>query len=227
MQPYLFPYIGYYQLVDAADIFVLLDDASFIKRGFMNRNWVVDRSGAPVPFRIPVKAASQNRRINELVYGAPGPKPLRTLQHCYAGELSYQEPYSLVEKTISKAEGQSVAKINSLSITLVANHLGFSTSFIFASEVDPDPTNRGQERILDLCRRVGASRYINPSGGRSLYDAHLFARDNIQLSFLNTEVKPLTNKEGKQWHPSFLHCLFTQPITKVRDCLDEIRIRRV
>lgn len=211
MQPYLFPYIGYYQLVSAADIFVFLDDVNFIKRGFINRNWVMDRSGRPVPFRIPVRGASQNRRISELTYDAPGPKPLQTLRHCYVSSAGFEEFYPLFDEVISQAEGRSVAEVSALSITLVAERLKLGTRFLTASEIDPRRARGGQERILDICCHLDASRYINLPGGRSLYDADVFHGEDIQLSFLDTEVESLTDEKGDKWHPSFLHYLLTEP----------------
>lgn len=224
MQPYLFPYIGYYQLAATADIFVFLDDVNFIKRGFINRNWVMDRAGNPVPFRIPVQGASQRRQINELIYAAPGPKPLKTLQHCYAGEAGFEEFYPVFDEVISQAEGRSVAEISALSITLVAERLDLRTRFLAASEVDPRRTHGGQERILDICRHLEASRYINLPGGRKIYDADVFLREGIQLSFLETGVEPLTDKQGDKWHPSYLHYLLTEPDTLGRESLGKIRI---
>lgn len=224
MQPYLFPYIGYYQLVAAADIFVFLDDVNFIKRGYINRNWVMDRSGRPVPFRIPVRGASQNRRINELIYDAPGPKPLKTSRQCYAGSAGFEEFYPLFDKVISQAEGRSVAEISALSIKLVADHLDLGPKFLTASELDPCHTHSGQERILDICRHLGASRYLNLPGGRELYDAEPFIREGIQLSFLETTVKPLTDQNGDTWHPSFLHHLMTEPADQTQEMLRKTRI---
>lgn len=224
MQPYLFPYIGYYQLAAAADIFVFLDDVNFIKRGFINRNWVMDRAGRPVPFRIPVQGASQNRRINELIYGAPGPKPLKTLQQCYDGAAGFEEFYPLCDEVISQAEGQSVAEISALSIKLVAERLRLRTHFVSASDIDPHPSQGGQERILELCQRLGASRYLNLPGGRKLYDADIFRKNGIQLSFLDTDVEPLTDKKGNQWHPSFLHYLLSEPDERVQGNLGKARI---
>lgn len=224
MQPYLFPYIGYYQLVAAADIFVFLDDVNFIQRGFINRNWLMDRGGRPAPFRIPVRAASQNRRINELIYDAPGPKPLKTLRQCYAGSPGFEAFYPLFDKVISQAKGHSVAKISALSIKLVAEGLKLRTRFLTASEVDPRQTHGGQERILDICRHLGASRYINLPGGRKLYDPDVFLSEGIQLWFLDTEVEPLTDDKGEKWHPSFLHYLLTEPDERTRETLGKIRI---
>ena len=224
MQPYLFPYIGYYQLVAAADIFVFLDDVNFIKRGFINRNWVMDRSGRPVPIRIPVRRASQNRRINELIYDPPGPKPLKTVRQCYSRSARFEEFYPLFDEVISQAEGHSVAEISALSITLVAKSLKLRTRFLTASEIDPQRTHGGQERILDICRHLGASRYINLPGGRNLYDADVFLGEGIQLSFLDTEVEPLTDEKGDKWHPSFLHYLLTEPGSRTRETLGKFRI---
>lgn len=224
MQPYLFPYIGYYQLVAAADIFVFLDDVNFIKRGFINRNWVMDRARRPMPFRIPVRGASQNRRINELIYDPPGPKPLKTVRQCYAGSTGFEEFYPLFDEVISQAEDHSVAEISALSITLVAKSLKLRTRFLTASEVDPRRTHSGHERILDICRHLGASRYINLPGGRNLYDADVFLGEGIQLSFLDTEVEPLTDEKGDKWHPSFLHYLLTEPDGRIRETLGKFRI---
>jgi hypothetical protein len=209
MQPYLFPYIGYYQLVAAADIFVFLDDVRFIKRGYLNRNRLCDANGQPVPFTLAVDRASQNRDINEHRYLPHDGRLLKTLDHLYRRQPGYSRFIPIVTELLTSIGDRSVATANADSVINLAGAVGIVPRFRFSSEIDPKPTRRGQDRILGLCATLGASRYLNLPGGRALYDAATFAEHGLDLCFLDTTAAGVASAEGTTWQPSFLHPLFT------------------
>lgn len=185
MQPYLFPYLGYYQLARAADEFVFLDDVAFIKRGYLTRNSVL-RDGAPHRFTAPVRDMSSLRSIaaHDYLPDWSGLRDLLALAYRKAPQWAAMQP--LLDAVIGDAD-ENVARKNARSIRLVFDYLGTrAPRWSVASEVDPQPTLRGQERILALCRAKAAATYVNAPGGRELYTPADFAAQGIALRFLKT-----------------------------------------
>lgn len=201
MQPYFLPYIGYWQLLASVDKFLVLDDVAFIQRGWINRNRILV-NGAAHLFTMPVRQASQNRHINELELAVDEIwlKRFRcTLQQSYRRAPYFEETWGLVDTVLAECRGLLLPFLLN-SIHIVAEHLKIETLVALASDLDPKPRNRGQERILDLCRREKATEYVNLPGGRELYDRERFRHDGIRLGFIDLEEVPYSQSSG-QWTP--------------------------
>jgi len=185
MQPYLFPYLGYYQLAHAADVFVFLDDVGFIKQGFVNRNSVL-LDGAAHRFTAPVRDQSSFRTIAQHGY-LPRWDSLRgLLAAAYRKAPQWRALQPLLEAVLADPD-DNVARKNARSIRLVFEHLGLpGPRWALASELDPGSALRAQDRVLALCRATGASTYVNSPGGRELYDSADFAARGVALRFLKT-----------------------------------------
>lgn len=225
MQPYLFPYLGYYQLAAKADVFVFLDDVNFRKGSFINRNYVIDPSGTAIRFTLPVRQQSPNRAINDHVYADPGKKPIKTFRQCYGDDAANSEYGAIFERVVTESPGTNVAELNAKSIRWITEALGVDTEFLVSSKIDPNPTQKGESRVLSLCTRLGASRYINLPGGRSLYDAAMFSAQGIDLRFLRQPMaETYCTSEHTRTHPSFLHHLMTEPRDRTQEMLGKTRI---
>lgn len=187
MQPYFLPYIGYMQLMGAVDAFVLYDDVSFINRGWINRNRLLI-NGQEYLFTIPLKDASQNKRINE-VHLTDDPKwrgkLLKTIEQGYRKAPQYAGVMPLTEKIINFAT-DSIADLVHYSLVELNSYLGLTTRLVPSSSVYNNVELKAQERILDICQQEGATRYINPIGGTDLYDKPSFAQAGIELNFIKT-----------------------------------------
>lgn len=181
MQPYLFPYLGYFQLAGSVDHFVFLDDVAYIKKGFINRNRIL-LSGQPFTFSIAVEQVSQNRRIDEHRFTGAFDTFLQQLRHAYHRAPFFREVFALVE-AICRAPELNVAGKNAASIRAVFDYLKLPFSSQFASSL-PRTATRGEQRILDLCRLFGADTYHNAAGGQMLYDDRHFAEQGVRLRFL-------------------------------------------
>lgn len=187
MQPYLFPYIGYFQLIAAADTFVVYDDVAFIMRGWINRNRIL-LNGTDHLFTIPLQGASQNKLIREIALCDTPPwreKFLATLQMAYHAAPEFARCYPLIESIVRAAEHDLSAYITH-SLTAIAGHLGIGTRIVPSSAVYGAGEFKGQERILAICAAEKADRYVNPIGGTALYDPAAFAARGIELRFLRT-----------------------------------------
>ncbi|MEM8953389.1 MAG: WbqC family protein [Verrucomicrobiota bacterium] len=185
MQPYAFPYLGYFQLIHAVDRFVLLDDVNFIVRGWINRNQFLSPDGAAT-FTIPVQDVSQNRLINEIeIANDPPwqPKLLKRLTQTYRAAPHFESISPLLENLIGSAHG-NLARFIKTSLTQLNEYLGIKTPLVSSSAIPIDPGLRAQDRILALCKHEHASTYINAEGGRDLYEDDAFHQKGIQLTFL-------------------------------------------
>ncbi len=185
MQPYFLPYVGYMQLMKAVDTFVLYDDVAFINRGWINRNRLLI-NGQEYLFTVPLKDASQNKRINE-VHLADDPKwrskLLKTIEQGYRKAPHYGTVMPLTEKIVNFAT-DSIANLVHMSLAELNQYLGLTTRLIPSSSIYNNVELKAQERILDICRQTNATRYINPIGGTELYDKATFAEAGIELNFI-------------------------------------------
>jgi len=187
MQPYLFPYIGYFQLVEAVDYFVILDEVNFIKRGWINRNRILI-SNKEHTFTLPLQKASQNKLIKELELFKPDSskeKLLTTIRHAYSKAPEFEGVFPVLEEIILSQEKNLSPYIGN-SIRKIINLLDIKTKIIFCHDINHDKKLKGQDRIIDICLALNASEYINPYGGSSIYDRETFQRNNIKLHFLKS-----------------------------------------
>ena len=197
MQPYIFPYIGYFQLIKAVDKFVLYDDVNFINRGWINRNRILV-NGKDSMFTIPLKDASQNKLINEIDVNWDNnwkSKFLKTIEQSYKKAPFYLETLSIIEKTIDTEEGK-FSEIIEQNLRLICKYLELETEIISSSSIYQNTDKKAQVRILDICLQEKANHYINPIGGLELYDKDVFAKENITMNFIKSksvEYKQLKN----------------------------------
>ena len=188
MQPYIFPYIGYFQLINAVDKFVLFDDVNFIKRGWINRNNLL-LNGKSHLFSIPLKEASQNKLINEIEL-SPEVKWknnfLKTVEQYYKNAPQFEVIYTMVTEIINYEEVKlNLYLLNSLN--KLANYLSLQTDIVASSSIYNNKHIKGAERIVNVCSQENASTYINPIGGMDIYSKDFFAERNIRLQFLKSK----------------------------------------
>lgn len=189
MQPYFFPYIGYFQLMHAVDTFVIFDDVQFIKKGWIHRNQIV-MDGEPHPFTLSIQKMSQNKLICEherALAEETVVRQIKQLHHAYQKAPYFNEAMPVLERALSNPE-RNVAIYLAQSLQEVARYLHIDTTFLYTSDLNGDPTLRGQERILDYCRQLGATHYINAINGKALYDEESFQKSGVALSFLQSDL---------------------------------------
>lgn len=194
MQPYIFPYIGYFQLVNAVDHFVFYDDVTFIKQGWINRNNIL-LNGKPHLFTIPLQNASSYQLIHDTKISAVSnwsSKFLKTIEQAYKKAPQYQEVFSLVEKTLNH-EYESIGDLAKMSIKNVSDYLGIKTVFTDTSKIFQNNELSAQNRVLDICQKLKTENYINPIGGQELYSKEVFKENAIDLFFIKS--KPIAYKQ--------------------------------
>jgi len=202
MQPYFFPYLGYWQLINAVDKFVIYDDVNFIKGGWINRNRILGR-GEPLRINLQLHQASSNKLINQvelLGNRAYIAKQLKTLQACYRKAPCYQEVYPVLEGILTQPEANLARYLLGL-IRQVCEYLGIGTELLVSSSLAKNNALRGQAKVLEICRILGADWYINAIGGKVLYARQDFATRGIKLSFLSSKASS---------YPQFNHAFVPQ-----------------
>jgi hypothetical protein len=194
MQPYLFPYIGYFQLVHAVDTFVIYDDVQYITRGWIHRNRFL-QNGKENLFTFSLQNDSSRKNINERYFTTDFENErddfLKMLQFAYGQAPHYDETRALAERVFEKMDPQNIEENIALkigrSIEEIARFLGLETTFLVSSELDKDNSASGQELILDINRVLGSDCYINPVNGQKLYSHEKFEREGFDLYFIKPE----------------------------------------
>ena len=186
MQPYLFPYIGYWQLLSAVDIFVIYDDVNFIKQGYINRNSILIGHKTQ-KITLEVIGASSNRVINEVQVGNNTKKLLKGIDQAYKKAPEYEKVFPLIQNILENPE-KNLAKFLGNSIQKISSYLGINTKIIYSSDIEKDCSLKAQDKILDICQRLGASHYINAIGGQEFYSKEAFESEGIELNFIQTRL---------------------------------------
>lgn len=209
MQPYFMPYLGYWQHIAVTDTFVLYDDVNYIKKGWINRNRIII-NGKEYLFTIPLSGASQNKKINELYIAENDWKEQfwKKLYFAYHKSLRWNELSDLLKAVVCFEDNHLVSYIKH-SIEEVASYLGIETKLLVSSELKKDDTLKGQDKILDICRILDATTYINPKGGFDLYDEKFFSDNGVNLQFIFPEL-PKYNQSTTGYLPglSIIDLLF-------------------
>lgn len=195
MQPYLFSYIGYWQLINAVDTFVIFDDVNFIKKGYINRNSILV-GGKLQQITLELIGASQNKLINEIKVGNNSQKLLKTIEMSYKKAPYFDNVFSIIEDILNQEES-NLAKFIGYSLQKISNYLEIDTKFIYSSSIEKDNSLKAQNKILDICKKLDATDYINAIGGKELYDKDKFEKQNIKLNFLEPEIQKYMQLESE------------------------------
>lgn len=190
-QPYFLPYLGYWQLIHAADRFLIADDIDYIKGGWINRNRILI-DGNPHYFRVEKAGHAESRLIRDkqVSMNPFGLKEkLKTLEMAYRRAPCFAEGYALAERILTWPE-RNLSLFLEHSIREVCAYLGITTPLGRTSDLPGNNLLRREERIYDFCRRLGADTYINLPGGQKLYDYREFARHGIRLRFILPNLTP-------------------------------------
>ena len=207
MQPYFFPYIGYFQLIDAVDVYVNLDHVSFMKRSYMTRNSIKNN----IPINIPVSGGSQNKTCNEVKVMADN-KWWDTFEKTLAGAYKKEPQCPVVldevllpwKNNICTLDRPiSISEFNFSAIYFICKYLDINTRFYSSEGLT---TRKKNEGLQDITKYFNGTTYINAIGGQALYNKEDFASQGIDLYFLKME-----DVEFKNPYSSILDLLFTYP----------------
>jgi len=188
MQPYFFPYIGYFQLMASVDRFVLFDNVQYIRQGWINRNRIL-LNGKPSVITLPLKKDSRFKHINsrQISDTFSHTKLLNQLREAYRHAPYQEEVLPLVEKILNrKSENLFDYLLHSLNV--LRDALTLNCEILISSDIPINHDLRAQDKILAICKELDAHTYINLPGGRALYDVEAFEQHGVSLCFLQPET---------------------------------------
>ncbi|KVU36011.1 hypothetical protein WK68_18655 [Burkholderia ubonensis] len=191
MQPYFFPYLGYFDLAASSDLFVFYDDAAFSKNSWYNRNRVLAPNKEWEYVRVSVQGASLGTSVKEIKLSNKAGDLARTnsLLQVYRRAPYYKEVVALVNETFESSDDY-LANVAVGSVKRSAAYLALECRFSRSSDLEYARDQDAVQKVISVCKAVGATRYVNLPGGRELYDVDVFSRQGLELSF--TPVLDLT-----------------------------------
>lgn len=203
MQPYFFPYLGYFQLMNAVDEFVLYDNIEFTKKGWINRNRILV-NGKDDYITLPLKKDSDFLHVKDRVLAESWPQDRKKMLNKISGSYRKAPQFDIVFPLIEKVclfEGSNLFDFIYHSIDAVKKYLDIPCSLVISSMIPIDHSLRSENKVIAICKDRKASTYINPIGGLELYNAEHFREDGIELRFI--KMNPLTYSQfGKEFVPA-------------------------
>jgi len=193
MQPYIFPYIGYFQLVNAVKEFVFYDDVNYIKNGWINRNNILV-NGKSNRFTIPIDNPSsfveiKNTYIKKDLYNNWVIKFFKSIHQNYSKAPNYDQIYPILELVFLSSKIESISDLSTLSIIETSKYLNLETNFHFSSITFPETKSLNRaDRLVSIVSKLESTEYINSIGGIELYDKYFFKKHNINLRFIDSEI---------------------------------------
>ena len=192
MQPYFFPYIGYWQLIYATDTFVLFDDVQYIRHGWINRNRIINPAGGWQYIQVPLAKHGHTELIRNIAARAGDDwraKVLGQLDHYRRRASHYSETVELISTALADLDDPRICRINFSILSAICRALGVDRKILISSECGFDysgVTDAG-EWALRIAEQLSAVAYINPISGAELFDAAKFTASGIQLHFLRSD----------------------------------------
>lgn len=231
MQPYFLPYLGYFQLINHSDQFILYGNVTFRKKSFITRNVIMDVNGRQEDITVFVKNASSYSMINDigLVESDWKRKLAKKIQNTYRRAEFFDEVYPSI-KAIVELQTQSLFDYNAASIQEVCNLLGIGSKLVTKHEhlddieMSLDSTLAlpvSSQRIINICKAVQASVYINPEGGVHLYDKTLFAAEGISLKFFKASLDKVSHRRASNPYVSIIDVLMHHGVDGTKKMLSD------
>ncbi|MCQ6963439.1 WbqC family protein [Methanolobus chelungpuianus] len=205
MQPYFLPYIGYWQLLNAVDKYIICDNMQFTKKGWMRHNYIL-QDGKPAMFTVPLKKDSRDldicdRYIADQYFEKDAAKILRRIESAYRKAPHFKEVMPVLEQCFLCKEENLFSFIFN-SVKVISIYLGITTEILVLSHIEMDHSLKKQDRVIETCKKANADIYINAIGGLELYDKEIFAENGIELKFIKSD-----NIEYEQFQNEFVPSL--------------------
>jgi hypothetical protein len=188
MQPYFMPYIGYFQLINSVDEFIIYDNIQYTKKGWINRNRILV-NGKDQLITLPIKKDSDyldvvDRNLAD-IWSVEKNKMVNIIKSAYNKSPYFKESFDLISKCLNNPE-ENLFRFIYDSILLINEYLEIKTSIVISSTIDADHTLKSQDKVLSLCKKQNADIYINSIGGVELYDKTIFKQNGIKLNFIKS-----------------------------------------
>lgn len=187
MQPYFFPYLGYWQLLANVDKYVVYDDVTYIKGGWINRNNFLI-NGQKNLLTMQLEKASSYTLIKDIAIKDDFVKFLKTIEMGYKKAPFFEDIFRLL-KDICQCPDKKLGQFLFNSHIKICEYLGIDTELILSSSFEKHVELKGKDKVISICKQLGADEYINAIGGQELYDKKEFAENGIRLNFLQANLR--------------------------------------
>lgn len=227
MQPYFFPYIGYWQLINEVDKFVIYDNIQFTKKGWIRRNRILC-NGKDKMISLPIKKDSDFLDVKERFlpddFDKSKSKILNQIKTAYKKAPEFQNVFPIIEKVMNCKEENLFFFIFE-TVKVVAEYLDIDTEIIVSSELNVDDDLKGKNRVIQTCKVMEGDEYINPIGGLELYDKEEFELNGIDLKFIRTE-KVIYKQFENEFVPSLsiIDVLMFNSVEEVKEMLQQFTL---
>ncbi len=229
MQPYFFPYLGYFQLMNAVDIFVVYDNVEFSKKGWIQRNRML-LNGKEELFSLPLKRASDFLDIRERHladnYLETNKKTLRKLENAYSKAPNFKKIFPIIQKCFLFEDHKNLFEFLLFSIKEMRSLLNLNSELKVSSHLEGDERLKNKMRVIRLCQILNATTYINPIGGQKLYNKSEFENQGVLLKFLKMEEFSYSQQGVKDFVPwlSTIDVLMYNDMSIVATLLDKYEL---
>lgn len=196
-QPYLFPYIGFWQEINMCDKFIIADNMQYMKQSYITRNNILLQHSS-FQFILQTYQKKRDAYINNILVGNNALKILKSVRHAYSKAPYFTEIYPILERILLNEE-KNLAKFIGKSIIEISSYLDIDTDILYLSDIQKSSPLNAQDRVIDICKRLKANKLIDTMGGQNLYNKEVFLKEGVQLSFLKpNEIR------YKQFNDSFI-----------------------
>lgn len=226
MQPYFFPYIGYFQLINSVDIFVIYDDVNYIKGGWINRNRILI-NGKDHFFTLSLSRSSSYKSIKDITIidnSDNKVKLFNTLRINYSRAPYYKKVLPMLQRIILNPE-ISLSTYLENSLKDISGYLGIKTRFILSSEIPIKKEYGSEKRVIEIVKILNGEIYINAINGQKLYSKDRFLKEELKLLFI--EQKGIKYKQLKNTfipNLSIIDVLMFNSKNKVKKILNEYKL---
>ena len=228
MQPYLFPYFGYFQLINSVDKFIIYDDVNFIKQGWINRNRILI-NGVVSYFTIPVKDISSFNKINNtFVCDFPRFKKkfIKQIEQNYCKSENFDVGIQYV-KNVLEYDGEYISELAIRSVLELTKTIGLERKFFTSSKTFKNKESLERaDRIISIVKELGATDYINSEGGKQLYKKEQFKEYDVNLHFLKPQLLSYPQIHNDTFQPglSIIDVIMNNSIKKVSDLITHYQL---
>lgn len=201
MQPYFFPYLGYFALIKHTEQFILFDTPQFIRHGWIERNQILKQDGNKLYIKVPLIKHSRESRIMEVLINNNEDWQNKILAQLapYKKKAPYYYNVTKLIKEIFNYKTDSIVDFNFHSLRLVCNYLNIDTPIKIWSKMDVkiEDANAPDEWALNICKALKAETYYNPIGGTSFFDTEKYINSGIEIKFMEiipTKYNQISNE---------------------------------
>lgn len=229
MQPYFFPYIGYFQLINAVDKFIILDSVQFIRHGWIERNRVLKQVEGWIYIKTPLKKQNRYTLISEREINNDNKWKDKLLEQLkvYKKIAPYYKTTIEILKEILNNHYEFISELNYESLCRICKYIEIETPISFFSEMKLkiDKVNEADEWALNISKSINASEYINPIGGKEFFHKEKFVKNNICLKFLQTS-KHVYNQKRIKFEPSLsiIDVMMFNSKTEIQELLNKFEL---